>query len=175
MQYLGASDMKSRSYAVQGALFTLSLIPLALIDLHIFSTTLSFIFVPLIGIYLWPRGAATSLSYILIFLCGLIMDLASGGPIGIWPLLYLLTFGILRPDARRREISLQPLWLGFISWMAVLVIFVIILNGLFMPEKMQLRVLILQACVVCLLFPFIYSVRQFIRNFVVSSEDTAFH
>ncbi len=171
MSLNGANTFRSRGYAMQGGLFVLSLMPLALITLHIFGAAFSFLFVPLIGVYLWPRHADMGLSYIIVFCLGLCFDFASDGPLGFWPLINLITLSVLRPDTRTRDIDFWLLWTGFVIWGSFIGFVLILAHKLLAGSGLWVGVLIIQLLTVFLMFPVIYYIRQLIRQMVIDMDD----
>ena len=53
--------------------------------------------VPLMTLFLWSARRPEFTPPWLIFVIGVFQDLLTGGPLGIWPLAYLVAFGIARP------------------------------------------------------------------------------
>jgi len=69
---------------------------LAAMTFNVFGNPVSLYFVPIIILFLWPSNADISLSYLLIFIGGLIMDLMTGSLLGGWSLFFLLMFMFIR-------------------------------------------------------------------------------
>ncbi len=166
-----ANVTRSRSFALQGFLFVCALIPLALIDFRAASISVSGLWIPLIGVYVWPKSAETSSSTVLVFLAGLILDALSDSPTGMWALIFVLTFLIIRPNKRGLNVSRQLLWSGFVSWSAIVAIGFLALGAMSDNQTLNWRPMIIQLVVAGLAFPIVFAVAQFARRIATDPAD----
>ena len=63
-----ANIFKARGYAVQGGAFGVFLLVFALVTFRLGPLEVTFTFIPLIAVYLWPLNATRGLSSVFIFL-----------------------------------------------------------------------------------------------------------
>lgn len=162
----GTSTPRTRGRALRGLVVALVLIAASTLSLNVYGLNLTFTAIPIIAVFLWPRGADPSLSVICLFLCGIVHDMVSFGLIGFWPLLYLLYFIIFRPDGRRKEETFWVRW-GKLLLIAVFGGCVIWLVGTFVMQiPPDLKSLAIMQGVVVFLFPIIYLLgRLYMRVF----------
>ncbi len=158
-----SSVLRSRNIAFQGFLFLILTSVIALLEFRIGAIHLSFLAIPLAVIFLWPRGSEPALSAGLIVFGGLLFDLASGGPLGLWPLLYLITFMVIRPNKRGRNLKRNPLWAGFAVWLLVLTVIVLLLALLSENLTFSSWAWTSQMCMALAAFPAIYAIRRKLR------------
>lgn len=83
---------------------------------NMFGAYFGFSFVPLLVLTIWPRHANTGVSLIFVFLAGLFTDWGTGGIIGQWALVFLVIWGLLRPELRGLPFS--PIGL-LTAWIAI--------------------------------------------------------
>ncbi len=169
-----ANITRSRSLALQGALFTAALVVFSFIDLRFAGITLSFLWLPLIGVYLWPRGSETSSSTVLLMLTGLFFDVVSDGMIGVWALIFLATFLIVRPNKRSRNTSFSSLWIGFVTWTVILVLGIWAIQAIFIKVNFSVLSVFLQWGPVLLAFPVVYWLSQFARRIVTDPSERVY-
>jgi len=166
-----ANITRSRSFALQGFLFVLTLIPFALIDFRAATVSISGLWIPLIGVYIWPKSAETSSSTVLIFLSGILLDLLSDSPTGMWALVFVLTFLIIRPNKRGTNVSRQLLWSGFVIWSAVVALGFLAMGAMSDTQTLSWRPMIMQLVVAGLVFPIISAGAQFARRIATDPAD----
>ena len=69
---------------------------------------------PLIAVYFWTVQAPAQLPSPSVFLIGLLQDFLSGGPLGLWPAVYLcVQYVVLTQRAYFAGREIQVLWVGF--------------------------------------------------------------
>lgn len=69
---------------------------------------------PLIAVYFWTIQAPAQLPSPSVFLIGLLQDFLSGGPLGLWPAVYLcVQYVVLSQRAYFVGRELQVIWVGF--------------------------------------------------------------
>lgn len=154
----------------KGAAFLLLLIIISVLNLNVAGRTIAFIFLPLIGVCLWPRTDNAVASIISVFLLGLLLDLLSAGPLGLWALIFLTVFAVFRPHMRSKPHNFNSaltLWI-FVVLFAFVASY--LLGWFALQARPNLMALIYQAIVALLLFPFIYGLRH-IAKYITSDPD----
>jgi len=98
--------------------------------LNLFGARVGFGFIPLLVLAAWPRQANALISLGLVLFSGLFTDWATGGIHGQWALIFVLVWGLLRPELRSSPFS--PLNL-IVNWVAIcgLAIVIISISGYF--------------------------------------------
>ena len=74
----------SKGGTSKGVLLLLILTILSVLSVNIFGRKVSLVFLPLIAVLLWPRIDSSIVSIVFILLFGLLLDLLSAGPLGLW-------------------------------------------------------------------------------------------
>lgn len=92
---------------------------------NMFGAYFGFAFIPLLVLAIWPRHANTAVSLILVFLAGLFTDWGTGGILGQWALVFIVIWGLLRPETRSSPFS--PIGF-FFSWLTICGISFILLS-----------------------------------------------
>jgi len=102
----------------KGILMMAFLTLISVLSVNVFGQTVSFVFLPLIGICLWPRTDGVIVSIVAILLFGLLLDLLWAGPLGLWALIFLAVFTVFRPHLRLRPHSFSS---ASSQWFAALI------------------------------------------------------
>ena len=69
---------------------------------------------PLVVVFFWSIYGPSYLPSVSVFLIGLLQDLLTGGPLGLWPMVYLLTqYVVLSQRSYFQGREQQVVWLGF--------------------------------------------------------------
>ncbi len=164
------TPIRARAYALQGGLAMLVLVTLSAVNLNLIGTPLSFLFVPLILVYLWPRGADKVLSYCLLFGCGILFDVLTGTAIGFWALIFMTGLAVIQPTLMNREATFNVSWVGFITWMSIWAAILLGLNFI-SAKELDIVNFIIQICIAILVFPFVYAIRVYVRSLIISEAD----
>jgi len=154
----------------KGILLMCLLLIISVLNVNIAGRTIGFVFLPLIGVCLWPRTDKAVLSIITIFIFGLFLDLLSAGPLGLWPLIFLTVFAVLRPHMRLKAHSFNS---ALTQWVVALLFALIAsyLLGWFAREsRPDTTALLFQALAAAALFPLIYGLRH-VGRYVFSDAD----
>ena len=154
----------------KGILFMLFLVILSALNVNIMSQSISLLFLPLIGVCLWPRIESPVISIVAVLLFGLLVDVVSAGPLGLWALIFLAVFAIFKPYQRLKPHSFAT---AFRSWCFVLLLAFLVsyLLGWFaLKSRPDILALLLQALTAFLLFPLIYGL-QYIGTYLLSDSD----
>jgi len=157
----------------KGVLLLLVLTVLSVLNVNILGHKFSFIFLPLIAVFLWPRNGAPIASIIFILLFGLLLDILSAGPLGLWSLIFLSVFALFRPDMRLKPhsfISAFRLWFAVLAFACVAAY---LLGWFAMSHRPDIWPLLYQAIAGIVLFPVVFGARYLGRN-LLSDSDRAF-
>jgi len=87
-----ANSLHSFTQAFKGLGLGIVLAYLALVSFDFGRVHISFMFLPLAAVFLWPRNASTAWSLVFVFILGVFFDVITSGPLGVWGLSYLLIF-----------------------------------------------------------------------------------
>lgn len=165
-----SSQSLSKGGEWQGILLMVLLTFISVLSVNVFGQAVSFVFLPLMGICLWPRTDKVVLSIIAILLFGLLLDLLWAGPLGLWALIFLAVFALFRPHLRLKAHSSGS---AFYQWIAALIFALIMsyLLGWFAREsRPAILPLLYQALAATLLFPLIYGLRHLGRTLFSDSD-----
>ncbi len=131
MNYLSSRSpiKKARPALIAGAVLFLTS-AMTISGLNLFDSRFGFEFLPLLVLVIWPRHANTPLSLGLVWLAGLFTEWATGDITGQWSLIYVLVWGVFRPEMRGTPFA--PLGLVFVWGLICLVTtLVLFLTGYF--------------------------------------------
>ncbi len=167
----GANLAKAQSLALQGWLFSGVLALLSMISIRLGPIEAAMTCMPLIAIFLWPREASFSLSAVMIFALGLGIDILSGGPPGLWALIYMSLYGILRPDLRVGDHNWRQMWLRFSGWVITAILIAVVLGAVAIDGATAYWPLLMQGVAALLVFPVVYAARQGLRSLVMDPDD----
>jgi len=164
------SPNRARSYALVAGLSMILSAIFASITFNFFGYPTSFLLLPIIILFLWPRGADSNISYILIFFCGLTLDLFTGAKLGGWSLIFLPVFVVMRPFQLGKDAGLAETWANFLLWMGMLVALFLI-TGRIGPVKTDMFSLFILGLVTVLIFPLIYGFRYMLRDYLIDEDE----
>ena len=150
------SAQRSRGLAMSGLLSMLVLTVLSLISVNVFSYNIAFGFLPLTGVYLWPRLSDPILSVFGLYVLGVLADLIGETPIGFWAFTYLTYFIIFRPDRHETTSGLFGQWFGFIVATLAVSFFMFVVSFLFVKQPINLLDLVFAWLPVIAVFPLIF-------------------
>jgi len=165
-----SSQSISKGGGWKGILMMVFLTAISVLSLNIFGQTVSFVFLPLIGICLWPRTERVVISIIAILFFGLLLDLLWAGPLGLWALIFLTTFALFRPHLRPKPHSFSS---AFLQWLGVLVFALIgsyFLGWLARESRPAIWPLLYQALAATVLFPGVYAMRHLGKLLITNPE-----
>ena len=154
----------------KGILMMLLLTIFSVLSVNIAGRSIGFIFLPLIGVCLWPRTENSIVSIIAILILGLLLDLLSAGPLGLWALIFLTVFAIFRPHQRLKPHNFKS---AFTLWLIVLSLGIIgsyFLGWFARQNQPDLSALLYQALSSLVFFPIIYGLRHVGRNIFSDPE-----
>lgn len=165
-------QLKSRSFALQGVFFLFLFCFVGMLGFQFFSLHYSLFLVPLSIIYFWPRTSDGIVSFIGLFLAGLLMDVLSGGGLGQNALIYLICFGVFRPDLRLRTPALGTAWLEFAIWLMIATIILIVQDSFLDTYSINFTSLLRSIIIALVLFPLIFGLRRIGRSLFFGEDDS---
>lgn len=154
----------------KGIALLILLVFLSVLNINVAGQTISFVFLPLVAVCLWPRTDKVIVSIIAIFLLGLLLDLLSAGPLGLWTLIFLAVFGVSRPHMRLRPHTFSS---ALMQWLFVLVFAFVasyLLGWFALSSRPDIIVLVYQSIAALLLFPLVYGIRH-LGRYILSDPD----
>jgi rod shape-determining protein MreD len=108
----------------------------------------------LAGLYYWTIYRPELLPPVAAFLCGLVLDLLSGAPLGVAALVFLLTRVVVLPQRRFFVDRLFPfVWGGFTLLAAAVIVFLWLLGSLLSGVLLDMRAVMLQWVLTVACFP----------------------
>ena len=116
----------ARGGLLVGSLLMLILALVSVSSFNAFNTVINFIYLPLIGICTWPRTDKIISSICIIFIFGLLLDIVSSGPLGLWSLIFLINFAVFKPHMRLKPlvfITAFSSWFSFLFFSSILLYF----------------------------------------------------
>jgi rod shape-determining protein MreD len=122
----------------------------------------------LVGIYYWTIYRPELLPPVAVFSVGLVFDLLSGAPLGVTPLVLLLSRALVLSQRRFFVNRLFPfVWCGFTLIAALAIAFLWALGGLLEGAMLDMRAAILQWVLTVASFPAAgYLLMRVQRNFL---------
>lgn len=162
---------KARRLAISAVFGAVVLSVLSIMGINLSTQTLSFIMLPTLVIYLWPKGANPMFSLLGITLAGFFLDLISFGPVGLWPLTWSILFLTFRPDTR----SKPETFLG--QWFGALIVLVCVSGAHYMFGRMLLHIPVdfktlgLSSLTAFCLFPILYIISEYAARIFGGRED----
>jgi len=157
--------------SLQGGAFTLFLIVMSGLNLVLGESVISLVWLPLIGVFLWPRWSHLSLSPILIALLGLFADLLLGRILGISSLLFLILYWIAKPREREFQLRLFKAWFEFSLIACLLLVSGFYILGRTLDLAASWRAVTEQLVVTIAFFPVIFGLRGLIRKWIIDPDD----
>ena len=100
MAYLGVAPVQHNERLVPTALALLLTGLFSVVEIPLFGQSWPLTWLPFAVVALWPRQVGVWPSGLLLLMGGLWVDWTSWGAPGQWPLVYLLTYALIRPDFR---------------------------------------------------------------------------
>lgn len=170
----GGNIAKESGLALQAFGFGLVLSLLSMVSFRLAGFQASLTFVPLIAVFFWPKEASRGLSSFFIFCLGLIVDFLSAGPLGLWAVIYLLCYGVLRPDNRSAEKQLQSLWLAFAAWGGLVTLLIVLMGWIFIDGRTAATATLSQFAISLVVFPFIFALYQAAHFFSEDADSPRF-
>jgi rod shape-determining protein MreD len=120
---------------------------------------------PLIPIYYWAVHRPELLPPLLIFALGLLQDFATAGPVGVWPVVYLVAYSVTLSQRNELEgLSMRFAWavFGVIALIGLLAGW--FAYSIYMGGFVDVLPMVLQALTTALLFPVLVWVLVFMES-----------
>lgn len=111
---------------------------------------------PLIVIFIWSSLRPRFMPPFIIFFIGIMQDLLTGGPMGIWALAYLTAMMIMRvrkEEGAPRELG--PLWFRFVAVTAIATLVAWSAGSLAIGGPAAVQPMLIEAAASILMFPLI--------------------
>jgi hypothetical protein len=106
MAYLGVSPILRNERLIPAAVTLLIAGLVSAVDIRLFGQSWPLTWIPFAAVALWPRRVGLWASGLLLFVGGLWVDWTTWGAPGQWPLVFLLTYALIRPDIRMTRLTL---------------------------------------------------------------------
>lgn len=154
----------------KGVLLLLALTVLSVLTIDIFGRKISFMFLPLMAVFLWPRLESPIASIVYILLFGLLLDMLSAGPLGLWPLIFLSVFALFGPHKRLNPqsfFSALYLWLAALTFALIAAYF---LGWFAIGRQPDIGPLLYQGIAAIILFPVVFGIRHVGRSLFSDSD-----
>ena len=121
----------------------------------------------LIGIFYWGIYRPDLLPKIMIFIFGFLQDIMSGGPLGLWSLIFLI-FHLVVENQRDFFIGKKFIieWLSFIFIIPLVYIPVLFINLIFYERFPEFFSIYFQVIILISLYPIISSLMGKLRKFI---------
>lgn len=161
---------RARAFAFQAGIALLISVIFASMTFNLFGFKASFLFAPLIVLFLWPNGADAAMSYVAIFIASLLLDFLTGAPLGGWAVLYLPVFAILSQFSRGGELGFAESFFGFLMAISAFTVFFILCEFVNMLN-VDLWGLLKSALVCLFLFPLVFMLKDKLRLVLVGEDD----
>jgi len=108
MAYLGISPAQRNGQLVPAAFALIITGLISAVDVRLFDESWPLTWLPFVVVALWPRRVGVWPSGILLLAGGMWVDWTTWGAPGQWPLVFLLTYALVRPDIRNAARGLGP-------------------------------------------------------------------
>jgi len=156
--------------AFYGFVILLSLMILGLINVRLGPLNIMFLWLPLFGLFLWPRHAAPLLSLVLVFIAGLIQDILNAQPLGFSALIFVFTFTIFRNRLPRKDMKTLNVWKNYGQLTLGVSLGLVILNGL-IQNTVVMYSTVLHVLITIVIFPVYMAIWQFMRRLIIAVDD----
>jgi hypothetical protein len=100
MAYLGVTPVQHNERLFPAALALLLAGLFSVLEVRVFGQSWPLTWLPFAVVALWPRQVGVWPTGLILLLGGLWVDWTSWGAPGQWPLVFLLTYAVIRPDFR---------------------------------------------------------------------------
>lgn len=152
--------------ACQGLLANILLICLSLLHVNLGGLNFGLSLLPLLAIYLWPYRAHYVWSIWFVVLAGLLQDMLSGGPVGLWAIVHCLLFIALDPSSQRSKLGFLGRWAGFALFVMIGAGLSYILVRIAIGHWAALNNLFAYAIITIVCFPFAFVIRELVKRLI---------
>ena len=111
---------------------------------------------PLMAVFIWSTLRPRFMPPFVIFLIGIMQDLLTGGPMGIWALAFLAAIMIMR--VRKEDVAVKelgPLWFRFVAVAVIATLVAWSAGSLAIAGPAAIRPMLVEAAASILMFPLI--------------------
>lgn len=151
-----SNALSTLSIALQAAALGLICVFISLLSFELAGVKASFMFLPLTIIFYWPRRSSYASSVWTAGFIGLMQDLFSGGPLGLWALTFIILFIIIDPTVRRTRFGFFSQWLLFCCLIGAGAVSVFVLGAITLGQWPNMGALLVNALVGVSMFPILY-------------------
>lgn len=153
-------------------LVTLAALLLALAPLNLFQGYAPAPDIVLASVFFWAIFGPQFLPAWAVFALGLTQDIATGGPIGFWALVYLLAYGFaLSQRVFFFGRTVPGVWLGFIIVVLVTAFVTWIVGSTYFSRWLPVAPILMQALVSIAVFPLAAKAFFFVRGFLTTARE----
>lgn len=153
-------------------LVTLAALLLALAPLNLFQGYAPAPDIVLASVFFWAIFGPQFLPAWAVFALGLTQDIATGGPIGFWALVYLLAYGFaLSQRVFFFGRTVPGVWLGFIIVALVTAFVTWIVGSTYFSRWLPVEPILMQALVSIVVFPLAFKAFFFVRGFLTTARE----
>jgi len=154
----------------KGVLLLLVLTVLSVLSIDIFGRNVSFLFLPLMAVFLWPRVGTPIASIVFILLFGLLLDILSAGPLGLWALIFLSVFALFQPHMRLKPQTFASAYKMWFLVLAFALVAAYLLGWLSVNRQPDVWTLVYQGAASVILFPLVYGLRHLGKSLFSDSD-----
>ncbi len=171
MVFASTTPIASRGFAWQGVLLLFVLTVIGMLSMSLFGRVVSFSLLPLISVILWPRGASAVTSIIALLIFGLLLDVLTGGPLGLWALVYLAVFGVFRPHQRLKPLKFRGAFMQVLGGLLFALALAFVLAWLANSHRPQIVLMLPPLAAALILFPVIYGARSLLKQWFGGADE----
>ena len=166
------NSLQTASVALQTLALGAVLVCFSLLHISLGGRTIRFEFIPLALLFFWPRNSRFGPAIWAVLAIGLLQDLVSGGPLGLWTLTYTILFVVIDPTVRRSRGGLLSQWSVFALLIATGATLMGLLGWASVGEKPGMWALCINGAAATALFPVLFGLRKFVYQ-VTGRNDAA--
>lgn len=108
MAYLGVNPAQRNARLIPAAFALVLMGLICVVDIRLFNQSWPLTWLPFTIVALWPRRVGALQTGLLLLVGGLWVDWTTWGAPGQWPLVFLLTYALIRPDINDAARGLGP-------------------------------------------------------------------
>ena len=156
--------------ALQGLIRALILICFSLLSVTIGGVYIGFALLPVTAIYLWPFRAHYAWSMWAVLFAGLVQDMVSGGPLGMWAIINCILFLILDPASNQSKLGFLGHWGAFFLFLMTGLVLAFILARISLGQWPIFGSILLQGFIAFTAFPIVYGFDRFFSHLLIQSD-----
>ena len=171
MVYASPSAGRSRGHAWHGIVMMLLLTIIGVLSVNLFGRNVSFSLLPLLGVILWPRGSLPVASILAMLIFGLLLDFLTGGPLGLWALVYLILFALLRPHQRLKPHTFKTAFLQVLGGLILALVLAFGLAWFASGHRPDIALMLAPLLAAIGFFPLVYGLRYFFKQILGGADE----